>query len=59
MARRSKNKQSIYKGILTSHVFTQNGTVFVRGAEDVGTDEWSAINFQWMPVLQLERELGS
>ncbi|MFD2100620.1 hypothetical protein [Flagellimonas iocasae] len=59
MAYKSKNEQSINQGILTSHVFTQNGTVFLRSAEEVGVDEWSAINFHWMPVLQLERELGS
>ncbi|MBO0323873.1 hypothetical protein J0X14_16300 [Muricauda sp. CAU 1633] len=59
MANKSKNEQSINQGILTSHVFTQNGMVFLRSAEEVGADEWSAINFHWMPVLQLERELGS
>ena len=59
MAYKSKNEQSINKGILASHVFTQNGTVFLRSAEEVGMNEWSAINFHWMPVLKLERELGS
>ncbi|MEW2921033.1 MULTISPECIES: hypothetical protein [Flavobacteriaceae] len=59
MASRSKNEQSINKGILTSHVFTENGTVFLRSSEDVDINEWSAINFHWMPILQLERELGS
>lgn len=59
MASRSKNEQLINKGILTSHVFTENGTVFLRSSEDVDINEWSAINFHWMPILQLERELGS
>lgn len=54
-----KNKQSINTGIMANHVFTQNGAVFLRSAQNMGMDDWSPINFHWMPVLKLERELGS
>ncbi|MEZ4810241.1 MAG: hypothetical protein R2819_07760 [Allomuricauda sp.] len=54
-----KNEQSTPKGILANHVFSQDGTVFLRTTNDVDMEEWSAINFYWMPVLKLERELNS
>ncbi|MEO9512079.1 MAG: hypothetical protein ABJN84_02095 [Flavobacteriaceae bacterium] len=44
-------------GLSSRHVFTENGSVFVRSSQDLGTDEWSVINFYWMPVLRLEQEL--
>ncbi|MDC6366107.1 MULTISPECIES: hypothetical protein [Flavobacteriaceae] len=60
MINKSKNvKQSIHKGLSTNHVFTDNGTVFIRSAQTLENDEWSAINFHWIPVLKLERELGA
>ncbi|WP_284042147.1 hypothetical protein [Flagellimonas myxillae] len=43
---------------MAQHVFSENGSVFVRSSENLQTDEWSLINFHWMPVLELERELS-
>ncbi len=60
MANKSKNNgQSLHQAVVARHVFTQNGTVFLRSAQNLEISEWSAINFYWMPVLKLERELGS
>ncbi|MCL6274637.1 hypothetical protein M3P19_11500 [Muricauda sp. 2012CJ35-5] len=53
----SKNEQSVNHDLVTKHVFTENGAVFVRSSENLNADEWSLINFHWMPVLELEREL--
>ena len=55
----NNNGQSINRGIVANHVFSQDGTVFLRNIDDVDMEEWSPINFFWMPVLKLERELGS
>ena len=59
MANKSNPEQPMANGLLANHVFTENGIVFIRSAQQVEQDEWSAINFYWMPVLQLEQELGS
>lgn len=60
MANKSKNnRQSLHQAVVARHVFTQNGTVFLRSAQNLEMSEWSAINFYWMPVLKLERKLGS
>ncbi len=57
MNSKSKNKQSINQGLMAKHVFSKNGAVFVRSSQNVEIDEWSAINFYWMPMLRLEKEL--
>ncbi|MEX0313522.1 MAG: hypothetical protein AB3N18_05050 [Allomuricauda sp.] len=57
MNNKSKNEQSINQGLVAKHVFSKNGAVFVRSSQDVEIDEWSAINFYWMPMLKLEKEL--
>ncbi|SHG71272.1 hypothetical protein SAMN04488116_2219 [Flagellimonas flava] len=54
---KSKNQQSITNGLVAKHVFSENGSVFIRSSQNLETDEWSVINFYWMPVLRLEREL--
>lgn len=54
---KSKNEQSINQGLVARHVFSENGSVFVRSSQNLDTNEWSVINFYWMPVLKLEREL--
>ncbi|WP_205728942.1 hypothetical protein [Flagellimonas onchidii] len=57
MNSKSKNKQSINQGLMAKHVFSKNGAVFVRSSQNVEIDEWAAINFYWMPMLKLEKEL--
>lgn len=58
MENKSKNnEQSINKGLSSRYVFSENGSVFVRSSQNLEVDEWSVINFFWMPVLQLEKEL--
>lgn len=57
MNNKSKNEESINQGLVTKHVFSKNGSVFVRSSQNLGMDEWSAINFYWMPTLKLEKEL--
>lgn len=58
MDNKSKNnKQSIQNGLLAQHVFSKNGTVFVRSSQVMKMDEWAPINFYWRPVLELEKEL--
>ena len=60
MANKFKSeKMSFQTGLASKHVFTENGTVFIRSAQTLENDEWSAINFHWIPVLKLERELGA
>jgi len=54
---KSKNEQSINQGLVAKHVFSENGSVFVRSSQNLEKDEWSVINFFWMPVLNLEKEL--
>lgn len=54
---KSKNGLSINQGLMAKHVFSENGAVFIRSSQSLQTDEWSLINFYWMPVLELEREL--
>nr|WP_299070826.1 hypothetical protein [uncultured Allomuricauda sp.] len=51
------NNEPKNKGLSSRHVFTENGSVFVRSSQNVEADEWSVINFYWIPVLQLEKEL--
>ncbi|WP_190810769.1 hypothetical protein [Flagellimonas sp. S3867] len=58
MNNKSKNEQSINQGLVAKHVFSKNGAVFVRSTQNLEIDEWSAINFYWMPMLKLERELA-
>lgn len=57
MNSKSKNEQSNNQGLMARHVFSENGFVYVRSSQNVRKDEWSAINFHWMPVLKLEKEL--
>ncbi len=54
---KSKNERLISQGLMAKHVFSKNGSVFVRSSQNLRTDEWSAINFYWMPMLKLEKEL--
>ncbi|MGW9685007.1 hypothetical protein [Flagellimonas sp. 2504JD1-5] len=58
MNNKSKNERPINQGLAAKHVFSKNGSVFVRSSQNLEMDEWSAINFHWMPVLQLNKELG-
>lgn len=57
MNNKSKNEQSINQGLVARHVFSKNGSVYVRSSQNLRADEWSAINFHWMPMLKLEKEL--
>ncbi|TXN37288.1 hypothetical protein FVB32_03100 [Flagellimonas hymeniacidonis] len=58
MNNKSKNNnQSINKGLSSRHVFSENGAVFVRSSQHLESEEWSAINFFWIPVLKLEKDL--
>ncbi|MBS9462719.1 hypothetical protein KIM67_09870 [Flagellimonas sp. 389] len=51
------NDNSTNKGLMAKHVFSNDGAVYVRSSQNIEMDEWSVINFYWMPVLQLEQEL--
>lgn len=57
MNSKSKNNEKSVKGLSSRYVFSENGSVFVRTSQNLEVDEWSVINFFWMPVLQLEKEL--
>ncbi|WP_165819326.1 hypothetical protein [Flagellimonas aquimarina] len=57
MNNKSKNNEQSIKGLSSRHVFSENGTVFVRSSQNLEMDEWSVINFFWIPVLKLEKEL--
>ena len=57
MNNKSKNEPSINQGLVAKHVFSKNGAVFIRSSQNLEIDEWSAINFYWMPMLKLEKEL--
>ncbi|UII81173.1 hypothetical protein [Flagellimonas sp. CMM7] len=57
MSNKSKNNEQSLKGLSSRYVFSENGAVFVRSSQNLEVDEWSVINFFWMPVLQLEKEL--
>lgn len=48
-----------HDAIETKHVFTQNNQVYVKNhsQEHQIEDLWSAINFQWIPVLQMKEHL--
>lgn len=39
--------------ITTKHVFSENNQVYLRidKSIDEDLDEWSPVNFQWVPVL--------
>ncbi len=61
-----KSKESTFsrirhKVIKTKHVFTENNQVFLKKAlkdnetTAPGRDEWSPINFQWIPILKLHQ----
>ncbi len=58
MNNKSKNEQSINQDLVAKHVFSKNGTVFIKKCDNLKTSEWSAINFYWKPVLELNKELG-
>lgn len=58
MDKQSKNEQSINQGLIAKHVFSNNGEVFVRSSQNLEKEEWSAINFYWMPVMELNQTLA-
>ena len=48
-----------HRAIKTRHVFTKNNQVYLKGSvqdiEQTSSEsiEWYPINFQWMPIVQL------
>lgn len=49
-----------HDAIETKHVFTQNNQVYLKCHEQEQQpfeNQWSAINFQWIPVLQMKEHL--
>lgn len=45
-----KNKFK-HKALSSRHVFSENGFVFARSTRKLGKEEWSPINFHWMPFV--------
>ncbi|MDO6808983.1 hypothetical protein Q4603_10185 [Zobellia galactanivorans] len=46
--------------IETQHVFSENNQVFLKNNCSNNTlteEQWSPINFQWIPVVQLQERL--
>ncbi|CAM4381893.1 hypothetical protein [Zobellia nedashkovskayae] len=46
--------------IETQHVFSENNQVFLRNdftGSSSTKEEWSPINFQWIPVVKLQERL--
>ncbi|MUH38136.1 hypothetical protein D9O36_19975 [Zobellia amurskyensis] len=46
--------------IETQHVFSENNQVFLKNnftRNSTVEEEWSPINFQWIPVVQLQERL--
>ncbi len=52
-----------HAAIPTKHVFSENNQVFLKkekkkiSMEIHDIDEWSPINFQWIPVMALHKNL--
>ncbi|WP_276166868.1 hypothetical protein [Zobellia alginiliquefaciens] len=46
--------------IETQHVFSENNQVYLKNDSNsnrLNVEEWSPINFQWIPVTQLKERL--
>lgn len=43
----------------TKAVFSENNQVYLKNNIDNmnGLEDWSPINFQWIPVIELQKEL--
>ncbi|MFC4096833.1 hypothetical protein [Euzebyella saccharophila] len=44
--------------IETRHVFSKNNQVFLKST-DLLSNDWSPINFQWIPVLKMREQLDT
>jgi len=50
----------LHKKIKTTHVYTKNNKVFLKNNssnKSLESDEWYPINFQWIPVIELQKSL--